>query len=70
MNKSKKSCVEVKATLSFCQFMYVENFFFSVDIFCDVISGPFVVSSNGGNGHKGQEGGRGAVGRDSGDTVR
>jgi len=52
--------------------MHVEKYFpcFSVDIFCDIINGPFVLSSNGGNGHKGQDGGQGAVGRDSGDTVR
>ena len=52
--------------------MHVEKYFpcLSVDIFCDIINGPFVLSSNGGNGHKGQDGGQGAVGRDSGDTVR
>jgi len=45
-------------------------FKFSVDVFCDVINGPFVVSAKGGNGHRGQDGGNGTVGRDSGDTVR
>jgi len=45
-------------------------FQFSVNIYCDVINGVLDVSSNGGNGHRGQDGGRGAVGRDSGKTVR
>ena len=36
--------------------------FFSVDIFCDVITGVFNVSSKGGNGHKGQNGGDGRAG--------
>ena len=43
---------------------------FLVDIFCDVIIGALDVISNGGNGHKGQDGGDGAVARGSGRTVR
>lgn len=38
-------------------------------VFCNFISGKFIVISNGGNGHKGQDGGRGADGL-KGETVR
>ena len=37
---------------------------------CDVIHGLLEVSSNAGNGRKGQNGGRGALAADSGHTVR
>ncbi|XP_078343981.1 uncharacterized protein LOC144629619 [Oculina patagonica] len=36
-----------------------------VEIFCDVINGALEVISNGGDGHKGQDGGNGAVAQDS-----
>ena len=48
-----------------------ENFFWlSVDIFCDVITGVLDVTSIAGDGHRGQDGGRGEVGPSRGDTVR
>ena len=37
----------------------------SVEIICDVITGAFEVSSKGGDGHKGQDGGPGADAPDS-----
>lgn len=39
--------------------------FFPVEIICDVITGAFEVSSKGGDGHKGQDGGPGADATDS-----
>ena len=38
---------------------------FAVEIICDVITGAFEVSSKGGDGHKGQDGGPGADAQDS-----
>ena len=38
---------------------------FAVEIICDVITGAFEVSSKGGDGHKGQDGGPGADASDS-----
>ena len=38
---------------------------FTVEIICDVITGAFEVSSKGGDGHKGQDGGPGADAPDS-----
>ena len=38
---------------------------FAVEIICDVITGAFEVSSKGGDGHKGQDGGPGADAPDS-----
>ena len=36
-----------------------------MEIICDVITGAFEVSSKGGDGHKGQDGGPGADASDS-----
>ena len=41
------------------------SFYFSVEIICDVITGPFEVTSKGGDGHKGQDGGPGSDAADS-----
>ena len=41
------------------------SFYFSVEIICDVITGTFQVSSKGGDGHKGQDGGPGSDATDS-----
>ena len=45
-------------------------FQFSVNIYCDVINGVFDISSNGGNGQRGQDGGPGALGPDNNNIVR
>ena len=43
--------------------------FYLVVIYCDVISGNVEIISNGGNGHKGQDGGNGAAAIDSKNVV-
>ena len=43
--------------------------FFAVEIFTDVILGNLNVIANGGNGHKGQDGGDAAKARNSGKSV-
>jgi len=43
--------------------------FFTVEIFTDVVLGNLDVIANGGNGHKGQDGGNAAKTRNSGKSV-
>lgn len=43
--------------------------FFAVEIFTDVVLGNLDVIANGGNGHKGQDGGDAAKTRNSGKSV-
>ena len=50
--------------------MLLQRFLFSVDIFCDVISGTLDVTSNAGNGHRGQDGGAGERAASRSDAVR
>ena len=50
--------------------MLLQHFKFSVDIFCDVISGTLDVTSNAGDGHRGQDGGEGERAPSRNDAVR